>query len=43
MRRSKKKHLIRYVLLAIIAFLLTILFVKPWGETQDDKKTDFSR
>ena len=38
MRRSKKNHLIRYVLLAVIAFLLTIWFVKPWGETQEDKQ-----
>ena len=38
MRRRKKNHVIKLVLVAVIAFLLTIWFIKPfWSEQEVDK------
>ena len=37
MRARKKNHFIRYVLLVVTVFLLTIWFIKPWGEKQDEQ------
>jgi beta-N-acetylhexosaminidase len=38
MRRRKKNHVIKLVLVAVIAFLLTIWFIKPFGSEQEVDK-----